>query len=148
MSILFELGDGSATCLCVEKKTIVGRNKWLGYWRSKTFQVHRINVWKFVISWRIGPYKHKKGDAVKIDDTEENRQKIDAVADRLLGSCSSLDDALQEVFADEDLSIIDVATPLLHRLDDITMQCESCGWWCEAGEIDENSVCDDCRADS
>ena len=59
MSILFELGDGSAACLCVQKKERVG-GPWLGYWYSRTFQVNNINIGRIVISWRVRPYRHER----------------------------------------------------------------------------------------
>lgn len=82
----------------------------------------------------------------KFADTEENRAKIDTVGESLLGTASSLDDELQKEFG-EDAEITDFDTALLQRLDDHTMQCEACGWWCETGELDDNQECDDCTRD-
>ena len=61
----------------------------------------------------------------------------------------SLDDVLQEVFG-EGVELTDISIDLLQILDDLTMQCETCGWWCEPHEfVDDNSddsgSCTDCR---
>jgi hypothetical protein len=77
--------------------------------------------------------------------TPENRAKILEVADTLLGTCKGLDDVLQEVFGDEDLTMYEVDTLLLQELDDSTMECAACGWWCETGELDDDQICDDCN---
>lgn len=76
---------------------------------------------------------------------EENRAKIRVVAERIEGSCRGLDDVLQEVFGIEDLTMEQVDTELLRELDDMTMECQVCGWWCETGDMDEDQVCSDCR---
>lgn len=85
----------------------------------------------------------------KAAGTPENRIKIQQVAEKLLGSSDSLDDAPQEVFG-EGVELTDVDLELLEILDDTTMQCDSCGWWCEASEFvdtdsNESSECVDCR---
>lgn len=76
---------------------------------------------------------------------EDNLQKIRKVAERLQGTCGSLDDALQDVFEDDTLSVSDFALPLLYELDNITMECQGCNWWCETHELDDNQICDDCQ---
>jgi Zn finger protein HypA/HybF involved in hydrogenase expression len=81
----------------------------------------------------------------KIPDTEENRKKMIEVGDALVGTCSSLEDALSVVFGEENSDLIQFESALLIRLDDHTMQCDSCNWWCETGELDYDLICDDCR---
>jgi len=81
--------------------------------------------------------------SVKFSDA--NREKMKRVAEKLLGSCSSVDDVLQEVFGDEELTLTDFDAELLRELDDMTMECVVCNWWCELHELDDDQVCDDCR---
>lgn len=58
-------------------------------------------------------------------------KKIEDLADRLIGSCESLD--LDDLTMDE-----------AFELDDLARCCEGCGWWVEAFEIDDNGNCTDC----
>lgn len=80
-----------------------------------------------------------------IEDTPENRAKVIQAGECLLGTCKSADTVIQEVFGDEDLTLTDLAMPLLEALDDLTMCCEACGWWCETGFLNDNQVCNDCE---
>ena len=80
-----------------------------------------------------------------IESNEANLAKMRDVAERLLGTCTNVDDVLQEVFGDDSLTLTDFPMELLHDLDDGAMQCESCGWWCEPGELDDDQTCGDCR---
>lgn len=79
--------------------------------------------------------------------TEENRAKMIAVAERLLGSATSADDAIQREFGDDDLTIEDFAPELLRELDDQVAECEQCGYWAEAGAVDDG-ICEDCKDES
>lgn len=76
---------------------------------------------------------------------EANLHKIKEVADRLQGTCRSLDDVLQEVFDDENVDLIGVDIELLHELDDITQECQGCNWWFETSELNDEQLCGDCR---
>lgn len=80
-----------------------------------------------------------------IPNTEENQKKMAEVGDALVGTCSSLEDALSIIFGEENSDLIQFDIELLRRLDDHTMQCDSCNWWCETGELDDDQICDDCR---
>lgn len=80
-----------------------------------------------------------------IPNTKENQKKMAEVGDALIGTCSSLEDALSTVFGEENSDLIQFDIELLCRLDDHTMQCNSCSWWCETGELDDDQICDDCR---
>lgn len=72
---------------------------------------------------------------------------IRKVAETLEGSCKSLDDVLCDVFDYENgtLTSTDLPIELLRELDDIVMECQSCSWWVEASEVDDDSVCEECR---
>jgi len=72
-------------------------------------------------------------------------EAITRIAETIQGTCKSLDQVLQEEFGDDSLTIEQVPIALLYHLDSITMECQTCNWWCEAGEIDEDGNCDYCR---
>lgn len=82
-----------------------------------------------------------------IENNEVNRAKMIAVAERLLGSATSADDAIQAEFGDDDMTIADIPQELLVELDDQVTECGQCGFWAEAGAVDDNETCDDCRDD-
>lgn len=76
---------------------------------------------------------------------DETVAKVREVAETIQGTCRGLDDVVQEVFGDPDLTATELDIELLRELDSITMECEGCNWWCEPHELDEEQVCDDCR---
>lgn len=80
---------------------------------------------------------------VKFEYNEENAAKMLRVAEALQGTANSLDDELAEVFG-EGTTVTDMAADLLVKLDEAVLECESCGWWCESGEI-EAGECADCQ---
>lgn len=73
----------------------------------------------------------------------ETIDKINLVAEKLIGTCDNLDSRIAEVFG-EGIGAEDMAIELLELLDDVTMECERCGWWCEAGEMNDDQHCCDC----
>jgi hypothetical protein len=81
--------------------------------------------------------------AIEVND--DTKAKIVAVGKALLGSCSSEDQVIQETFGDEELILTDLPMELLQMLDDITMRCDECGWWCETGFLNDDQVCDQCE---
>lgn len=78
---------------------------------------------------------------------DENRAKIISVAERLLGSSTSVDDALQAEFDNDDLTVVDFDHELLLVLDDHVTECERCGFWGETGGFNDNCECEDCQAE-
>lgn len=80
-------------------------------------------------------------------DTPENRERVRAAADDLQGTCQGVDDALQKAFGDEALGMTELDMPLLELLDDLVLLCDACGWWCEAGDVDDG-VCSDCAKEN
>lgn len=78
-------------------------------------------------------------------DTPEIRAKLRDVAEAILGTASSLDDVIQQVFGDDDLTMSDFSPEMLRdEVDDIAEECEECGWWGDAGGMDDG-VCEDCQ---
>lgn len=79
---------------------------------------------------------------MKYEYSEENLARIKKVADSLMGTCNSVDSAVEDEFGDEtDLGDIDQL--LLQELDDMVTLCEACGWWNETS-FTEDGLCDDC----
>lgn len=76
---------------------------------------------------------------------EENLARMLNAADRLLGTCKNLEDVLESEFGEEGAYLLNFDAELLRELDDATMMCEACNWWCEPGELDDDQICDDCR---
>lgn len=83
----------------------------------------------------------------RFPDTQENRDKIDDVASAILGTSKSLDNVVQEVFGDESMTYMDLDIALLQRLDEHTLECTECGWWCEAHEVNDDGVCVECEGE-
>jgi hypothetical protein len=78
-----------------------------------------------------------------IPNTPENLEKIKAIGEDLLGTCGHLDNKIAEVFGEGiDMMLLDQA--LLEAFDEITMECQLCGWWCETGDLDDDCICSDC----
>lgn len=75
--------------------------------------------------------------------TEENSAKIKQIAETILGTCHSLDTLIGEEFGEE-VTMTDLDTRLLQELDDITQECQSCGWWCETSDLNDDQTCSDC----
>lgn len=69
-----------------------------------------------------------------------NTDTIMQIGADLLGTCKSLDEVCREYGITED----DLSQDELETLDDHTMCCDSCGWWVESNEIDDNGECQDC----
>ena len=76
----------------------------------------------------------------------DNLIKITKVAEDIMGTCKNLDDFLEEEFG-EGISTTDIDIELLRALDDITMECQGCQWWCEVGELNDDQFCSDCAPD-
>jgi hypothetical protein len=66
------------------------------------------------------------------------------VAEDLIGTCKSLDQALEKEFGDE-AQFDDVPLQMLELLDDIVLCCRTCDWWVEASEVDDDGDCEDCQ---
>lgn len=75
---------------------------------------------------------------------DENKTKMLQVAQYLRGTPHSLEEGLETYFGEEGADSVVFDIKLLNELDDITMVCEGCGWWCETSELDENQLCDNC----
>lgn len=80
-----------------------------------------------------------------MSDLPDGMQKIVDVGYELLGSCQSADTIIQNVFADDSLTLAELPIELLHELDQITMECTVCNWWFEPHELDDDQICEDCK---
>jgi hypothetical protein len=70
---------------------------------------------------------------------------IDEIAHSILGTCKSLNEVCEEHGITED----DLTLDQLYELDDITMECHVCGWWCDTSLFNDEhyQICDDCNED-
>ena len=67
---------------------------------------------------------------------------IKEIGEELQGTCNNID----SVFEEHGLDIESTPQALLRELDEITMECQTCGWWCEPFEL-ANGNCYDCAED-
>jgi rubrerythrin len=69
--------------------------------------------------------------------------ELEALIDHIRGTVKSLDDGLEALGYEEDLT--QLAQESLERIDAELFWCETCGWCCGRDEeSDEPEVCDDC----
>lgn len=61
-------------------------------------------------------------------------------ADELIGTCQSLHEVVQDGETDDPAWCL--------QFDEITMSCETCGWWVDSHEIDRNGNCEQCQEES
>jgi len=64
------------------------------------------------------------------------------VGEALLGTCQSVFHALEE---DEQHLIND--KEFCEALDEVAMNCNTCGWWVGPEEIDEEGDCEQCQGE-
>lgn len=79
-----------------------------------------------------------------IEPTPDNMTKMARVAEALDGTCRTLEDALIEVFGENNSDVNDYHIDLLDELDNRVLECESCGWWSDASEFDDEQCCLEC----
>lgn len=65
--------------------------------------------------------------------------RAEEVAEDLQGTAKNLEDTATEAECNSSI--------FLARLDELVLVCETCDWWCEAGEICDNGKCSDCCKD-
>jgi hypothetical protein len=75
---------------------------------------------------------HDEPDELK----ERMIKRAEEVAEDLQGTAKNLDDESTEEERNND--------DFTSRLDELVLECETCGWWCETGEICANGNCEDC----
>ena len=69
-----------------------------------------------------------------------SKEKMQEIAEELQGTCKDLDTVLEE----HGIDVNSIPQERFQDLDEITEQCEACGWWCEPFEM-ECGICGDCR---
>lgn len=70
-------------------------------------------------------------------------EEIDDLAQQLNGTCQTVNEALR--YDDRNRSEDDMTRADHQALDGEIACCETCSWWCEPAELDEDGNCDDCR---
>lgn len=67
--------------------------------------------------------------------------KLKEIAESLVGTCGTLEEAL----AAEDIDIEDLTTEDHVIIDEITYNCDDCGWWFDIDDqSDAEQVCNSC----
>lgn len=69
---------------------------------------------------------------------------IESVAYDLLGTCKTI----EEVCEAHGVNYDDISREGLAQIDDITMLCDSCSWWVESGDINDNQECTHCAEEA
>lgn len=72
--------------------------------------------------------------------TPEMLARATEVADALNGTAQSM----SAVATEEECNNIEFCS----AVDDITMQCETCGWFVDADDVDDECVCSECVRDA
>ena len=72
-----------------------------------------------------------------------NKIVIDTAV-HLQGSCDILDAHLMEVYG---LSTEDIPLPFLEHFDSLVGLCETCSWWFDIDELNDNTMCEGCVTD-
>lgn len=72
------------------------------------------------------------------------KEQVKELAERLRGSCMTLDTALTEM----GIELVEVEEKSLQDLDDIVFLCSECGWWednIDLGVVSDDKVCLECE---
>lgn len=71
-------------------------------------------------------------------------KQVREIADELIGTCKEIDEPLKELgLTFDELMIEDCMA-----LDEIVLCCdEGCGWWFDAGEVNDEGICEECQED-
>lgn len=72
-------------------------------------------------------------------------KKLEEFIEYTRGTCKSFDEAIVDFFEDDTLDSESFTTDQLEIIDQEIMRCDSCGWWVESHEIDEEGNCEDCN---
>lgn len=59
-------------------------------------------------------------------------------ADELIGTCRTFSEAMGA-------DIEDMPRVWLTEIDTLVMQCDQCGWWVDAHEVNDDQICEECR---
>jgi hypothetical protein len=62
------------------------------------------------------------------------------IAEELRGTCGTLDAALEE----RGFELDSLPPEMLRELDEAVMLCETCGWWCDSHELNDDNNCNEC----
>ncbi len=73
--------------------------------------------------------------------TEPTIEMMVEIAEELNGTCGDLMKSLE----DRGIEFNQLSIELLSRLDEEVMDCQTCGWWHESHELDDDQVCKDCK---
>lgn len=76
--------------------------------------------------------------------TTEQAEKTGEI---LVGTCDDIYTAIATVYG-QGVELVDLSIGDLYALDEVTMMCDACGWWCPAEDFHgDDQICCDCRED-
>ena len=68
-------------------------------------------------------------------------KNINDIIQSLLGTCKTA----HEICKTHDIDVEELTEEDWKQIDNEIFLCESCGWWCEIGEQQEDGNCEDCQ---
>lgn len=71
-------------------------------------------------------------------------KQLNEICENLQGTCEDLETAVQAAGLEYDY----LTSAEFQEIDSCVVHCECCGWWVDAGEVDENGYCDDCQEEN
>lgn len=74
---------------------------------------------------------------------ELTKAQVTDLAEFLLGTCGSLEYALEALGLTEDPTVADHMA-----IDGEVLECDECNWWVEASEVDEDGRCEQCAVEA
>lgn len=69
-----------------------------------------------------------------------NQQQLNYIYDALCGSESTLEEVLEYT----DIDILELHKDDFEAIDNLTQRCDTCSWWVEPHEMENENECVDC----
>ena len=69
-------------------------------------------------------------------------KELNDICGELEGTCKNLEDVVLAVTGRD---MDDLTVGECREIDNCILCCDTCGWWVDAGEVDENGNCEDCQ---
>lgn len=68
--------------------------------------------------------------------------ELNAICEAIEGTCRDLETVVEELTSRD---FDDLTVGELQEIDNCVVCCETCGWWVDAGGVDEDGNCEDCQ---
>lgn len=70
------------------------------------------------------------------------QKELNDICEAIEGTCRDLETVVEELTSRD---FDDLTVSELQEIDNCVVCCETCGWWVDAGEVDEDGNCEDCQ---